>query len=184
MRTLATFLSTALLTVAVAGAAFAQAPDAANNADQGRQHHGGRGFHMMQRLDANQDGRIEVSELPPRMREHLAAADTNGDGVLAPEELRAHFEARRTERRAQMDTNHDGTISPEEFAAAREARMSARFARLDTNGDGVATAAEVGPERWAHVGRADANGDGAVTRDELRAMHRGGFRHGRGGPQE
>jgi Ca2+-binding EF-hand superfamily protein len=179
MRTIGLILSSALITVSVAGAAFAQStdPGAAPDGAQQQPHRGFGGARMIERFDRNGDGRLEVSELPPHMQERLAAADTNHDGVLSPEELHAHFEARRAEWLARVDANHDGVISPEERAAAREARINERFARMDTNGDGAVTEAEVGPERWARVSRADANGDGRVTRDELAAAHMH-FHHG------
>ncbi len=185
MRTAAKFLSTALLTLSIGATAFAQsaAPSPADGGRHGRHFDPAR---MMQRFDANQNGRLEVTELPEHLRARLAAADANGDGVIAPEEMRAHFEAQRTAMRAQMDTDHDGTISPEEHQAARAARGAARFARLDSNGDGAVTEAEVGAERWARIGRADANADGRVTREELQAAHRGGAAggecHGHHGP--
>ena len=185
MRSLPAFLSTALFTLTLAGSAFAQT--AAPTPSPEDFHRGGHHHHhafdparMTQRLDRNQNGRIEVAELTERQRARLAPADANRDGVLAPEELRAAFEARRAAMRAQMDTNRDGTISPDERRAAFEARSAARFARLDANGDGAATAAEVGAQRWSRIGRADANNDGRVTRDELRQAR--AARRGAAGP--
>ena len=178
MRTLSTFLSTALLTLTIGTAAFAQSAAPAAECGPGHRGHGFDAARMMQRLDRNNNGQIEVAELPEHMRERLATADTNRDGVLSPEEIRAGFEAQRAAMRAQMDTDHDGTVSPEEHHAFREARQTARFARLDTNADGSVTEAEVGAERWAHIGRADTDGDGRVTRQELQNAH-----HGHHGPR-
>jgi hypothetical protein len=48
---------------------------------------------MIAHLDANQNGALEVSELPEHKREKLGAADANKDGALSPDELKAHFEA-------------------------------------------------------------------------------------------
>ena len=171
MRSVTAFLSTTLLTLSIAGTAFAQSAAPADGG-HGRHHRGFDPARMTERLDSNHNGRIEVAELPERFRARVAAADANRDGVLAPEELRAHFEARRAEMRAQADTNHDGTLSPEERAAAHAARSAARFARIDTNGDGAVTQAEVGAERWSRIGRADTNNDGRVTRDELQSAWR------------
>lgn len=42
---------------------------------------------MMERMDANGDGKITLDELPERLREAMKEADTNGDGVLSAEEL-------------------------------------------------------------------------------------------------
>lgn len=57
----------------------------------------GPGFDPARRLlrfDANGNGLVELGELPERLQHRVAEADTNRDGVLSPEELRAHFEAR------------------------------------------------------------------------------------------
>ena len=179
MRKLTTVLSTALLTLTIAGSAFAQNAAPAQSCEgHGRGH---RMERMTERFDANRNGQLELSELPAQMQARVASADTNRDGVLSPDELRTAWQAHRAEIRTQMDTDHDGTISDGERQAFRETRASARFARLDANGDGVVTAAEVGAERWARIGRADTNGDGAVTRDELRAAHaRHGMHRGHG----
>ncbi len=48
---------------------------------------------MIEHLDANHNGTLEVSELPEHKREKLSAADANKDGALSPDELKAHFEA-------------------------------------------------------------------------------------------
>jgi hypothetical protein len=82
-------------------------------------HHGkGSGRGHFQRLDRDGDGKVLVAELPPRLREHLASADANGDGVLAAEELHAAREARRAEWLRRADTDGDGTVSDEEWSAA------------------------------------------------------------------
>ncbi len=143
--------------VAISATAFAQnAPPA--GACQGRGGHGRDGAGFIQHLDRNGNGTVEVSELPPRMAERMATADTNRDGVLSQAELTAHMEAQR----------------------------AARFARMDTNGDGAFTADEVGA-RWEHLQAADGNHDGRVSRDELQqarasgALRMGGRGRGRGG---
>ncbi|GMU22443.1 MAG: hypothetical protein AMXMBFR13_25290 [Phycisphaerae bacterium] len=71
---------------------------------------------------------------PPNAGEFLARfpdADTNQDGRLAPEELRAYFRSHGAEMRAELlkrrpevDSDGDGTLSDEEFRAARRDFMS------------------------------------------------------------
>lgn len=94
---------------------------------------------FLQHFDKNGDGKVEVSELPPKMQARLASADTNKDGVLSTEELQAN----RAEHR------------------------KAKFAREDKNGDGAIESSEVSPEKWARIQVADANKDGKVTEAEL-----------------
>ena len=108
---------------------------------------------LAQHLDRDHNGRVEVTELPARARERLGAADADHDGVLTVPELAAHL--------AEMQAQ--------------------RFARIDTNGDGAVTAAEVGPERWAHLQVADADQDGRVSHADLQAAHASGTLRAPGG---
>ena len=162
--TLGSTLLAVLVSVGAASSvAFAQnapAPGACQGHGGG---HGGRGHGPMdparftQFMDRNGDGRVEVSELPPRAQTRMAAADANHDGVLSVQEITAHMEAQR----------------------------AARFARMDANSDGAVTADEVGP-RWEHLQVADADHNGRVSREELQAARasgalRGGHGRGRGG---
>jgi hypothetical protein len=95
--------------------------------------------HSLEHWDRNRDGRVEIAELPPGHRERWAAADTDRDGVLSKDELRA-FHAQRALR---------------------------HFDAADKNGDGALEAGEVDPRRWARLRTADGDGDGKVTRQEL-----------------
>lgn len=153
------FLSASLLALVAVGCGGADAGGAATSTSaairqNGESFRGQRLARMTERFDANRDGVLQVSELPERARERLAAADANHDGVIATDEIRAHFEAQRAARFAAQDANHDGALD----------------------------AQEVGPERWERLSRADADHDSRVTRDELAqgfAAMRGGH-HGPG----
>ena len=122
---------------------------------QGQGGHGHDPAALVQRFDANKDGKLQVTELPERMRARLADADVNKDGVL--------------------------TVA--EIAGFRAQRMRAHFDRLDANKDGSVDAREAGP-RWTHLQVADANKDGKVTFQELEAAKTAGLMHharGQGG---
>jgi len=147
MRKIAVFGGVLMALVLAAGFAAAD-PQPAN-----RPHVGHNPARLIERFDANKDGKLQVSELPDRLRARLAAADTNSDGVLTVDELNAHAAKMR----------------------------QARFAAADKNGDGALDASEVGPERWARIQVADANKDGKVTQAELDAARASGVLHGGGG---
>ena len=144
MRKIAVFGGVLMALVLSAGFAAADPQPAA------RPHVGHDPARLIQRFDANKDGKLQVSELPDRLRERLAKADTNSDGVLTAAELTAHA--------AQM--------------------RQARFAAADKNKDGALDASEVGAERWARIQVADANKDGKVTQAELDAARASGALHG------
>jgi Ca2+-binding EF-hand superfamily protein len=188
--------------------ASARAGDSARDDHDGR--HGKRGkpsaAEMIQRFDQNGDGKLQVSELPDRAKEHLAAADTNHDGVLTPDEIEAGFAKGPRHEHAMMgardlsrfdenhdgkveldelpapmrkrfeaaDTNMDGVLSVEEIKAAFAARFAERFKEMDKNGDGTLTADEVDKRRWEHMSVADTNKDGKLTLAELQKAHEDG----------
>ncbi|MGK3984539.1 hypothetical protein WME99_15950 [Sorangium sp. So ce136] len=151
---LGTFLSAAVL--AGGGAAYAAngaggtqtAPAPRQDKDAHREQHRKDPARLIKRLDKNGDGKLAVSELPEKAQKRLAGADTNKDGALSAEELKAHAE---------------------QHAKARAAKQKERFARSDKNGDGFLTRDEVGDKRWERVKAADANRDNKLTADELRA---------------
>jgi hypothetical protein len=66
----------------------------------------------------------------------LQAADTNGDGLISKAEAQASL-PRLAKHFDRIDTNHDGQISPEELKAAHQNMKNAMFERMDANHDGV-----------------------------------------------
>jgi hypothetical protein len=185
---------------AQSGAALNAPPPAGSVADnsarpEGDHHRPGRRgppdpAELVKRFDKNADGKLEVSELPEHMQKFMAKADTNGDGVITVEELKAGEEKMRAEHLAKVDTDHDGKVSPEERKAAFEKFAERRFAKMDKNNDGALSKDEVGDKRWERLSVADADKNGSVTRDEIKTAVAAGTlkfpHHGRGfghGPQ-
>lgn len=106
----------------------------------------GRAF---ERLDTNQDGRVDTLEIENARASRFKRLDADGDGVIsATEQGRAEDRIRRR-------------------AAIREARLAQRFERLDADGNGAVTADEFMESPL--LMRADGNKDGAVTREEFEA---------------
>ena len=138
------------------------------------------------RLDANGDGQLAGDELNGRSggpSKRLLAADANHDGVIT----RAEFEAQAADRFARLDTNGDGQISPDEMKAMMDRLRTARGAAGDDGAppapppgaNGVAFSQAATPEDAPTAGkhhhgrnlmaRLDTNGDGKITREEMRA---------------
>lgn len=46
---------------------------------------------LIERFDVNKDGKLELSEMPERMRERIQGSDADSNGVLERTELDAHF---------------------------------------------------------------------------------------------
>jgi Ca2+-binding EF-hand superfamily protein len=117
-------------------------------------------------FDKDHDGKLSKAELPERMQGMFDRADTNHDGFLTPDEIRALAKAQAADaeppepRRvdplaALLDTNHDGVISAAEIDNA-----PAVLRTLDKNGDGQLTQDELRPFPGRGRGNRDANGAG------------------------
>jgi len=74
---------------------------------------------LLLRYDANHDGVITREEMDAGLKADFAAADTNGDGCLDPEEVRLENQRRLTRDGAEasplVDWNLDGCVDPREF---------------------------------------------------------------------
>ena len=82
----------------------------------------------------------------PTRKDLIQKFDKNGDGTLDAAEraqMKAAFEAKRTERHKEMlakyDTNHDGKLDPAEHQAMRDDKLATRFQAMDKDGDGKLT---------------------------------------------
>lgn len=111
--------------------------------------------------------RISRAEFVAQRVQRLTAADTNGDGVVTADEMRAAAQARMASRADarfdRLDANSDGAISRAEFDAAREARADRpRAARADRR------AGRMGP-RPARAGRMEARGPLVIADARARA---------------
>ncbi len=108
-------------------------------------------------FDKNGDGVLSMDEVPARMQSMFSRGDTNRDGKLTQDEIRAMA------RRQGMPTGGADGIK----------RMSAMFKNdpllnaLDADQDGVLSAAEIGAAPQALL-TLDVNHDGQITSDEMK----------------
>lgn len=114
------------------------------------EHHGGNRIDRFMQADTNGDGAVSLEEVRAADAERFSDADASGDGFVSKDEMVAFHEARRAERRA--------------------ARQDRRFDRLDANDDGLISAEEHAARETPRFERADANNDGLVTREEIDAV--------------
>ena len=98
-------------------------------------------------FDANHDGSITRAEMEAGLKADFAAADTNHDGVLEPDEVAAVNQQRWREDASAtsplVDWNHDGVVDFNEFANTARSL----FDQLDIDGNGVLSPKELHPER-------------------------------------
>lgn len=124
---------------------------------------GGRDFNperMLKNLDKNDDGKLEISEVPERMKERFDRVDANGDGFVDAAELKKMFDAIRN-RGGQPGGKPDGRFGkkgkpgdsdsprPGNFSAKGEAGPGGKmfdlarlFKEADKDGDGNLNPAE------------------------------------------
>lgn len=116
--------------------------------------------------------------------------DTDADGKITAEEMKAHADARFAEADADKDGLVDATEMQAHMLAQATARMQERSARMiemmDTDADGKLSAAEMqaGPregDRFERMlSRLDKDEDGAISREEMEEARKD-WADGRGG---
>ncbi len=96
---------------------------------------------------AGPDGSLTLKQLNEGLRRDFDAADTNHDGVLEPDEMRAVNQERWVEDQSAIsplqDWNGDGVIDFNEFAATARAL----FNEADPTGKGVIPAEVLRPKK-------------------------------------
>ena len=107
--------------------------------------------------------------------DRLQKADTNGDGLISRAEAAAlprlakHFD--------EIDTNKDGQVSADEMRASHEKRRADHMKKVDVNGDGLISKAEAqatAPRLFEHFDQLDTNKDGQISKDEMHAARGAG----------
>lgn len=80
-------------------AAQARQQRMAENGGGAGMHHAGFARHLFSMADLNKDGRVSLQEATEAAEQHFDAADTNHDGTVTPDEMRAAHRALRGQHR-------------------------------------------------------------------------------------
>ena len=187
--------------LSVTAAAWAQTPPAPGaNSGSGEERKGGpsreqmeqRRDQMKQRFEAefkkadtDGDGALSKAEAEkgmPRLAKDFDAVDTNKDGKVTPDEIRARMQARMAEhhhgggRPGAAEGKGPGSGGDAKSGGDRreqgKKRFEEQFKKADTDGDGALSKAEAEknmPRLAKDFDAIDANKDGKVTPDEIRA---------------
>lgn len=111
------------------------------------------GSHVVERFDADGDGRLTQAEIDAARADHMTRFDADGNGALTLEEFEGLF--------------HELT-QPVTVRA---------FQMLDPDGDASISADELDQRLARAVARHDRNGDGALSPDDMRRGQWRGERH-------
>lgn len=65
-------------------------------------HRGKKAQHILKRVDANEDGKIDLSEYLADAEQRFQAMDQNNNGFVVPEEMRAYAKEMRIRHRKAM----------------------------------------------------------------------------------
>jgi len=91
---------------------------------------------VMNRLDANKDGKISNEEAKGPIKGNFAKVDANSDGFITLEELKNELAGNKRTNKEEilnrLDGNKDSKISLEEAKGP----LKEHFAKVDANGDG------------------------------------------------
>jgi len=151
-------LVTAVLAIG-GSAALAGVSYAGRDGGGWKRHHMGMGHHrghgMLEKFDANGDGKVTQEEIDAAEADLLARHDTDDKDGLKLEEFEGIW----------LELNRE--------------RMVDRFQNLDADGDGTVTKAEIDRKLARMMQVMDRNGDGAISTDDFRKMHRRGHEDGK-----
>jgi Ca2+-binding EF-hand superfamily protein len=148
---------------------------------------------FIKRFDADRDGRVSKEEFAMARRERFAMRDLNDDGRLGLEDMPPRMRERAGRWFGGRQQGQDGKDGKDGREAKKDGgpftlerllgRIDRQFARLDKDGDGFIDAKDLEPlaaERIAYASRRffkrfDADRDGKVSKDEFDRFAKGRF---------
>lgn len=138
---------------------------------------------MIERLDADKNGKVSLDEFKTNASAAFKLFDADGNGQISKDEIKARREAFKDARKAVRDAaDADKGKAREALHASDPYRLPGAgkmFDRADTDKNGMLSQAEVLAAAEKIFERRDGNKDGAIDTADAR-QHKGKW-HGKGG---
>ena len=149
---------------------------------EGRHHQ--RHAAMIERLDADKDGKVSLDEYKTTISAAFKTFDADGNGAVTKDEIKARREAFKDARKAVRDAAEADKGKAREALRAGGPYMlpgaGKMFDRADTDKNGTLSETEVLASAEKIFARRDTNKDGALDTADARP---GKGHHGKGGEQ-
>lgn len=175
-----------LLLSAVAAGFLLSGVSAPAFAAKGEGKHGERAAAMIERLDADKDGKVSLDEFKTNVSATFKTFDADGNGQVTKDEIKARRDAFKEARKAVRDASDADKDKAREALQASGPFMlpgaGRMFDRADTDKNGTLSEAEVLASAEKIFERRDSNKDGAIdTADARPHKGKGKGHHGKGG---
>ena len=173
-----------LLLGAVAAGLLLSGAAAPAFAAKGEGKHQARHAAMIERLDADKDGKVSLDEFKTNVSAAFKSFDADGNGQVTKDEIEARRTAFKEARKAVRDAaDADKDKAREALRAAGPFMLPGAgrmFERADADKNGTLSEAEVLASAERIFERRDGNKDGALDTADARPM-KGKGHHGKGG---
>lgn len=131
---------------------------------------------MLENMDRNQDGFVDLGEVETFTTEQFDLIDGNEDNVITAEEMDVFHHSRRGMWEKERDPSQaDAKVPTSEVEAHLKTKMDERrkehFASVDPDGDGKVTKEEFLNSAIVRHKKMDLDGDSKVTKEEIRKLH-------------
>lgn len=161
---------TAVAALLTSATSFAFAKD--NDGKRGGRDRGANIERMLERLDTNGDGGISLEEVKAHQTELFSKVDADANNSLTEEEFGMIREIRKAERDANKPEGEETAMADSDKDGKRKGKRGGmrgpNFERIDADSSGTVTLEEFTSIADKMFERFDRNDDGLINQDDMR----------------